>query len=640
MRRCFVLMALIGLILGLFIYCGAKKTATTLIPMKDFFRNPEKTYFQLSPDGGQVAFLRPWETRLNVFVQSIDSDSAVQVTKATSRDIIRYFWAGNQRIAYLQDQGGNENFHLFVVDINGANYKELTPFENTRVEIVDDLKDNDDEMLIAMNQRDPRVFDVYRINIVTAEMSVIAENPGNVTEWVTDHDGKLRVAVTTDGVNSSLLYRAAESEPFKSVLTTNFKETVAPLFFTYDNQNLYVSSNLGRDKAAIIKYDIANAKELETIYEHPEVDVATLLRSDKRKIITGVGYITDKRHYEFFDDTRKQLQQDIEAKLPGYEAVVTSMNREETRCLVRTYSDRSLGAYYFYDMESKNLKKLTEVSPWLDESKMAEMKPISYQSRDGMTIHGYLTLPAGMEAKSLPVVINPHGGPWARDNWGFNPEVQFLANRGYAVLQMNFRGSVGYGRAFWEAGFKKWGKEMQDDITDAANWLIQQGIADSTKIGIYGGSYGGYAVLAGLTLTPELYACGIDYVGVSNIFTLLETIPPYWEPMRQMFYEMVGDPKADSLLLWEVSPVFHADRIQTPLLIAQGANDPRVKKAESEQIVEALKARGIDVPYMVKENEGHGFRNEENRFDFYRAMEEFLGKNLGGKIEMVIDSAK
>jgi dipeptidyl aminopeptidase/acylaminoacyl peptidase len=309
------------------------------------------------------------------------------------------------------------------------------------------------------------------------------------------------------------------------------------------------------------------------------------------------------------------------------------MSRDETKVLIRTYSDRSLGAYYYLNRTSNEFQKLADVSPWLNEEDLAEMKPITYTSRDGLTIHGYLTLPRGLKPKKLPVVVNPHGGPWGRDVWGFDPEVQFLANRGYAVLQMNFRTSTGYGRKFWEAGFKQWGLAIQDDISDGVKWLIDQGIADSKKVGVYGGSFGGYATLAGVTFTPDLYACGVDYVGISNLFTLINSIPPYWEPMREMFYEMIGHPEKDKELYKKISPIFHADMIKVPLLVAQGANDPRVNKQESDQIVEALKKRGIEVSYMVKDNEGHGFMNEENRFDFYRAMEEFLGKHLGGRVE-------
>jgi dipeptidyl aminopeptidase/acylaminoacyl peptidase len=327
------------------------------------------------------------------------------------------------------------------------------------------------------------------------------------------------------------------------------------------------------------------------------------------------------------------LQKDLERRLPGYEVRLNGCNLDEDKCLVRTFSDRSLGAFYFYDLKSKDFRKLADVSPWLNDQDLVPMKPIKYQSRDGLTINGYLTLPKGVPARNLPVVVNPHGGPWYRDTWGYNPEVQFLANRGYAVLQVNFRGSTGYGRKFWESSFKQWGKTMQDDITDGVQWLIKQGIGDPKRVGIYGGSYGGYATLAGLVYTPDLYAVGVDYVGVSNLFTFMKSIPAYWKPYLEMLYEMIGDPEKDKDLLTAASPVFHSDKIKVPLLIAQGANDPRVNKAESDQMVEALKKRGIEVPYIVKANEGHGFGNEENRFEFYRAMEEFLGKHLGGRVE-------
>jgi len=611
--------------------CAKQEGPPPLIAMEDFFKNPNQASFQLSPNGEYLAFMQPWQTRMNVYVQKIGTEESVRVTSATERDIAVYFWANNEKLVFVQDKGGDENYHIFVVDLTGENEKELTPFDGVRAGFVDDLEDDEDHMLIGLNKRDKRVFDVYRININTGKMKMIAENPGNIIDWITDNAGQLRIAITSDGVNNDLLYREKESDDFKTVLTTNFRETLAPLFFTFDNKYIYASSNLGRDKQAIVKYDPANAKELEALYSHPEVDVSSLLRSKKRKVLTGVLYRTDKRHYHFFDDERKQLQKELQEKLPGYEVVVTSMSKDETKILVRTFSDKTRGAYYFYDLNSKDFRKLVDVSPWLNEDQMAEMQPIKYESRDGLTINGYLTLPKGVEAKNLPVVINPHGGPWARDNWGFNPEVQYLANRGYAVLQMNFRGSTGYGREFWEISFKEWGKSMQDDISDGVQWLIDEGIADPDRIGIYGGSYGGYAVLAGLAFTPDLYAAGVDYVGVSNIFTLLQSIPPYWEPMRAMLYEQVGDPEKDKELLTAVSPLFHADSIQAPLFVAQGANDPRVKQAESDQIVEAMKARGLEVQYLVKENEGHGFRNEENRFEFYGEMEKFLAQHLGGR---------
>ena len=618
----------------------SKETMAPIIPLKDFFRNPTKTAYALSPNGEYLAYLQPWETRLNVFVEKIGSGKAVRVTSAKERDISGYAWKGDNRIVYIQDTGGDENYRLYAVGVDGSNPKDLTPFEKVRAQIIDRLERNENEILVGLNKRLPRVFDVYRINVNTGEMQMVAENPGNYTGWSTDWDGKLRIALTTDGVNNTLMFRNNETEKFAPVITTTFRETISPLVFTPDNKQLYVATNIGRDKTAIVKYDVETKKEIEKIYEHPEVDVTNLLTSRKRRVITGVAYVTDKQNYQFFDKDRADLQKDLERRLAGYEVRLAGCNLDEDKCLVRTFTDRSLGSYYFYDRKAKDLRKLADVSPWLNDQDLVPMKPITYQSRDGLTIHGYLTLPKGVPARNLPVVVNPHGGPWARDVWGYNPEVQFLANRGYAVLQMNFRGSTGYGRKFWEASFKQWGKAMQDDITDGVQWLIKQGIADPKRIGIYGGSYGGYATLAGVTFTPDLYAAAVDYVGVSNIFTFIESFPPYWKPYLEMVYEMVGHPEKDKDLLTAASPVFHSKNIKVPLLIAQGANDPRVKKAESDQMVAALKARGIEVPYIVKSNEGHGFSNEENRFEFYRAMEEFLGKHLGGRVEKASESSK
>ena len=600
------------------------------IPLRDFFRNAEKTGYQLSPDGKYISYLAPFKNRMNIHVRPLDGGEVTRVTSHEDRDIGGYAWANNTRLLYMRDFGGDENYHLFATNIDGTNDIDLTPFEGVRTDLIDRLPDDDQFVIIGLNKRNPQIFDPYRLDIVSGEMTMIAENPGNIGGWMTDHEGKLRIAMATDGVNTSLLYRDTEEEEFRHILTTNFKETLSPLFFTFDNKAIYASSNLGRDKAAIVKYDLVKNEEIDELFAHDEVDVGGLSYSRKRKVLTHISYTTWKRQYHFLDDERKKLQTRLEQELDGYEVVIVAKNKNEDIFLIRTFSDRSLGAYYIYTKASDQLEKITEVSPWLPEEELAEMKPISYQSTDGLTIHGYLTLPRGIPPKNLPVVVNPHGGPWARDSWGFNPEIQFLANRGYAVLQMNFRGSTGFGRAFWEASFKKWGLEMQQDITDGVNWLVNQGIADPKRVAIYGGSYGGYATLAGITLTPDVYACAIDYVGVSNLFTFMNTIPPYWELYRAMLYEMVGNPEdeADKERMKATSPVFHVDKIKVPLLIAQGAKDPRVAQAESDQMVEALKSRGIEVEYLLKENEGHGFRNEENRFEFYETMERFLAEHL------------
>ena len=605
-----------------------EELTSNYIPLEDFFKNPEKTAFEISPDGQKVAFMQPWENRLNVHVKNIGSDEVIRLTSATERDIAGYLWLGNSRIGYVQDTGGDENFRLFAVNIDGTNQADLTPFDSVRVQIIDELENNHQEMLIGLNKRDQRLHDVYRLNVLTGQMELIAENPGNISGWQTDHAGKLRLAFTADGVNTSILYRQTEQDTFHIILTTDFREEVNPMFFTFDNKNLYVSSNRKRDKAALYIFDFNTATDTDLIFGHDEVDISWAMYSKKRKVLTGVSIYTSKQKYHFFDNWRENVQKDLEEKLPGVEVRLSDLDDNETMSLVRTFNDKTRGAYYLYNTETKELSKLADISPWLDPLKMANMMPISYKSRDGLTINGYLTLPKDSSDKNLPVIVNPHGGPWARNRWGFNSEVQFLANRGYAVLQMNFRGSTGYGRNFKEIGFKQWGKTMQDDVTDGVHWLINEGIADKDRIGIYGGSYGGYATLAGVTFTPELYACGVDYVGPSNIFTLLNSLPPYWELYRQMFYEMVGNPEDDKELLEEISPVFHVDKIKAPLFVAQGANDPRVKQAESDQIVEALKLKGIDVQYMVKDNEGHGFHNEENRMEFYNAMIEFLNKHM------------
>ncbi len=601
------------------------------IPLRDFFKNPEKTFYRVSPNGKYISFLAPFNDRLNIFIQQIGSEESMRLTSVTDRDISGYIWGNDNTIIFTRDNSGDENFHLFSVDIEGINLKDLTPFENVRVNLIDELDESKTDILIEMNKRNPELFDVYRLNYETGEMNLVAENPGNVSIWVTDHDGKIRIAATTDGVNAGIMYRDSEEEPFKTVLETNFKENLTPLLFTFDNKYIYASSNLGRDKSAIVKYDIKNAVELELLYEHPEVDVTSLGHSKKRKVLTSISYTTWKRERIFLDDEIKKIFEKLGKELPGYEIVFTDMDDEENVYMVRTYIDRSMGANYIYDKKMDTLTKISDVSPWINEAEMAEMKPITYKSRDGLTINGYLSLPLGVENKNLPVIVNPHGGPWARDSWGYNPEIQFLVNRGYAVLQMNFRGSVGYGRKFWESSFKQWGKTMQDDITDGVNWLINEGIADPKRIAIYGGSYGGYATLAGLTFTPDLYAAGVDYVGVSNLFTFMKSIPPYWKPYLEMLYEMVGNPETDHKLLEDASPVFHVDKIKAPLFVAQGKMDPRVNINEADQMVEALKKRGIDVPYMVKDNEGHGFQNQENRFDFYEAMEKFLAKHLLGE---------
>jgi len=603
--------------------------------VRDFFSKPERSFFRLSPNGKALGFMQPYERRDNLHVVLLpldgkepDFNKAKRLTSETERDIDGYFWKGNDHILYVKDFGGDENFHVLSVDVQSGKQQDLTPFPKIQASIVDDLKDDPDHVLVQLNKRDPKVFDVYRINVKTGETQLVALNPGNITGWLTDHLGRVRIATTTDGLNTSILYRASEKDPFKTVLTTDFRTTVEPLFFTFDNKSLYALSNRERDKTAFVVLDPNSGKESTPLFEHADVDLDGSSYSRKRKVLTYVSFNTWKEQRHFFDSESKNLFTKLQEKLPGYEVIIQSENLDEDMFIVAAYNDRTPGTRYVYSVKSDSLTKLGEINPRIASADMATVKAVTYTTRDGLKINGYLTVPANRKARNLPVIINPHGGPWARDSWGFNPEVQFLANRGFAVFQMNYRGSTGYGRAFWEKSFKQWGKAMQDDITDGVKWLIQEDIADPKRIGIYGGSYGGYATLAGVTFTPDLYAAGVDYVGVANLFTFMNTIPPYWKPYLTKMHEMVGDPEKDRELLNATSPVFHADKIKTPLIIAQGANDPRVNKNESDQMVDALRKRGVKVQYMVKDNEGHGFHNEENQFDFYGAMEAFFKKYL------------
>jgi dipeptidyl aminopeptidase/acylaminoacyl peptidase len=609
------------------------KTSQTVrrIPLEDFFRNSQETGFQISPDGQHVAYCAPWRDRFNVFVRPVDGGEAVRLTSEADRGVLGFAWADNSRLLYMKDIAGDENYQLFGVNLDGTDSRSYTAFPGVRTSLLSLLDEIDDVVIIGMNKRNAEVFDPYRLNLKTGEMTMLAENPGNWSGWMFDHRGQLRaVTAIVDGVNTQILYRASEEEEFRVVLTTDFRETVSFVEFTPDDRFVYAFSNRNRDKVALVLMDPATCEEKEVLFEHDVYDVTSLSYSRKQKKLISVyctGHKDPVRH--FFDEEEHALRDRIQAHFPDRRVGIADSDKSEDHLLVYVGSDRTRGAYYYYDVPTDTATLLADLAPWIREEEMAEMHPVTYTSRDGLRIEAYLSLPTGetMEtAKGLPVVVNPHGGPWARDTWGFSSEVQFLCNRGYAVFQMNFRGSTGYGRRFREASYKQWGLTMQDDITDGVQWLIAQGIADPKRIAIYGASYGGYATLAGLAFTPELYACGVDYVGVSNLFTFLKTVPPYWRPLMEMMYEMVGNPEADADQLAATSPALHADNIVAPVLIAQGANDPRVNKAESDQMVEALRKRGVEVEYMVKDNEGHGFSNQENRFDFYRAMEAFLAR--------------
>lgn len=604
--------------------------------VEDFFKIPEKSNLKISPDGKYISYVGPHDRRRNVFVQNLETGTLTRVTTELDRDIGGYAWANDSRLIYIKDTGGDENFKLFAVDKDGQNPMDLTPYDKVRIQIIDPLRDQEDYMIIGMNKDNPMLFDPFRINIQTGELVQLAKNDNSAEPlegWMCDNNGHLRIcSKTKNGVNQAIMYRNSEDEDFQEIIETNFKDQLIPVHFDADNSHiLYCISNLDRDKSVLVKYDMHLREESgPVILENDHYDISSMQWSRKKEAMVSASFVSWKTEIVFFDDESEELFKKWNALFPGKEVRAVSTNKAEDIYILRTFTDRSLGAYYLYKKENDQCKKIIDVSPWLDESQLSEMKPISYTSRDGVTIHGYLTLPVHVEkGTKVPLVVNPHGGPWVRDSWGYNPEVQLLASRGYAVFQMNYRSSTGYGKAFWELGFKKWGKSMQDDITDGVRHLIDTGIADEHKIAIYGGSYGGYATLAGICYTPDLYVCAVDFVGVSNLFTFMNTIPPYWKPYLDMLHEMVGHPEHDKQHMEESSPVFHVDKIKTPLYVVQGANDPRVNIDESDQIVSSLRKRGIDVPYLVKYDEGHGFANEENKFEFYKSMLGFLYKYLG-----------
>lgn len=604
------------------------------IPLEDFFKNPTTATYRISPDGKQLAYLKGWKNRMNVFVAPVsDLSKEKQYTRVDDRDLQGLMWKGNGHIVFSRDFGGDENTTISVIDLANGSIKELTPTKGVRAMIVDDLAEvSDTDVLLQHNQRNPEVFDLYRVNIATGETKMIAENKYKMDTWLIDHEGNPRGGSASDGVSSVFYYEKTKGQPYEVLFKTDFRNSFTPLGFTADNQRIYVLSNLKQNYVSLVEVDPKLPAEKfvrKVLFSYPRRDVEGASYSEVRKSINEISVVTDRRETFFLNPADQKEWTALKAKLSKDGLLLANATRDEKFWVVKTHTDRGCGVYYLYDRTAKNTSIIGDVCPWLPSHLMSPMKTVHYKTRDGLDIEGYLTIPLNSTGKNMPVVINPHGGPWARDEWGFDREVQFLASRGYAVFQTNFRGSTGYGRKFWEASFKQWGLKMQDDITDGVKWLTKQGIADKKRICIYGASYGGYATLAGLAFTPDLYACGVDYVGVANIFTLYKTIPPYWASFRDMQYAMIGHPEKDKDLLTKISPVFHVNKIKAPLFVAQGANDPRVNKAESDQIVEALKKRGVEVQYMVKDNEGHGFRNEENRFDFYRAMDKFLAQHIG-----------
>jgi len=594
------------------------------LPLEYFFKKPEKSEYHLSPDGKLVAFLQPWENRINVFVQDLSNGSIRRLTSRKERDVLKVIWVNNFRLLYVYDPVGNENYQLFSLDLSGQNEHALTPDPKVKSILVHEMQTDSLHILAGMNKRDNTAFDIYKINVYTGSAELVTPNPGKAVDWCFDNNDNLRIMMVTDGVSMDMLYRSGPEAPFEKILSTNFKENFFPLQFTEDNRFVYATSNLGRDKRAIVLVDPASGREIKTIYEHPDFDVYDLLSSTKRNKITGVVYIKDKKEHRFFDNEQRELQKKLERELPGLEVIIQERSKDEQTTLIRTYSDRSRGAYYHYKQKTGALSKLSEISPWLDEKQMAVVSPIKYFSRDSVLIRGYLTLPVGRKAVHLPTIVMPHGGPSTRDVWSFNSSAQFLANRGYAVLQVNYRGSIGYGRQFYEAGFREWGGMIVDDIIDGVDWLISENIADSSRISIFGYSFGGYLALQMMIREPDKFCCAVAQSPIVNIFSFLNSIPSYWEPMREMLYEQIGNPETDKEMLTSWSPLFNTQKINKPVLLIHGRQDVKTPCADTEEFAAQLRQQGVEVDLMILEDEGHQIIKEENNIKIYTEIEKFL----------------
>jgi len=613
-----------------------------LIPRRVLFGNPERVMPRISPDGTRLAWIAPHNGVLNVWVapagaadtDGVDWARAQVVTDDTERGIRMFIWAHDGRhLLYLQDTGGDENWRLHDVDLETMRRRDLTPFDGVRTELVGTEKKFPTEILVGLNRDNPQLHDVYRLDLVSGDLVKEVENPGFIG-WVADAQLVVRagIAPQPDG-GSILMVRGSAAEEWRPLLSISAEDalTTGPLAFSEDGASLLAESSVGADTARLVRFDLATG-DAEVLAEDPEADVTSVrLHPDTREpqIVT---FLKDRTEYQVLDPSVAPDLAAIRALHPGDPSFVDA-DDSDTTWLVGFVNDAGAVPYYSYDRDTRSGRFLFEQQPELSRYELAPMEPFTFSSRDGLTIHGYATFPPGGERQGLPMVLNVHGGPWARDAWGYDPEAQWLANRGYLCVQVNFRGSTGYGKAFVNAGDREWGGRMHDDLVDAVAFATGHGWADPARVAIYGGSYGGYAALAGATFTPDLFRCAVDIVGPSNLKTLIETIPPYWAPMVAQFHRRVGDPAVDADFLWSRSPLSRVSSIRIPLLIAQGANDPRVKQAESEQIVAALREAGIDHEYLLFPDEGHGFAKPENRLRFYAAAERFLARHLGGRAE-------
>jgi dipeptidyl aminopeptidase/acylaminoacyl peptidase len=611
--------------------CACKHNEVRKIPVSDFFKTPEKTFFKISPDGKFVSYLKPYKDKQNIYIKSLQTGAEQMATAYTDYSVRDYSWTFNNQIVFTQDIIASDVFKVFTLDVATLKITNLLNLDKVRIKILNRNRLQPDVITVSLNKRDAANFDVYRMNVKTGELTLYLQNPGNITKWYPEPDGKIRMAKASDGVNETILYRANEWAPFKSIVKSNFNDRVEPIAFTGEKNYFYALSNVNRDKTAVVEIDADNGKEIKVVYASARADIMDVSYSKSKRRLELAAWEEAKPQKHFLNGEAEAMYKCIESKLPGNEVNIVDRDSIEDRFIINTYTDKSPGSYYLYEVKGDKLTKLGDINSGIHAEEFCAMRPISFKASDGLTVNGYLTVPNGKEEKNLPVVVMPHDGIWSRDSWGYDSEVQFLANRGYAVFQVNYRGSAGYGKAFRKAGFKQVGGKIQDDITDGVQWLITNKIANPKKIAIFGGGFGGFSALHGVSFHPGLYNCAVVKYGLINFFTFLKDAPPFYKPFLKMTYEMIGDPEKDAEQLRAISPVFHTDKIKSPLLIFQGAKDPRANISELNQFVRELNKRNVPVIYRLKENERAFFRSEHNRMQMYAEIEKFLEANMQGK---------
>lgn len=616
----------------------AQDAGIPLIPRDVLFGNPERTRPGLSPNGEQLAWLAPDDKNvLQVWVRPLAAkDGAVTVTADKKRGIRMYSWSEDSKsILYAQDADGDENFHVFQVELATKNVRDLTPWQGVRASVLATSPKQPNVILVTANVRDRKSFDVYRVALDTGATVLDTENPGDVSSWGVDAALQVRAAMaSTKEGGSELRVRDSVKAPWKPLITVGLEEILHFVDFTEDGRSIVIESSINADTARLLEKSLKSGAE-RVLASSDKSDVMGTLGYPTRHGVRGASFDVDGR--VSWVPVEPSMKGDLDALKAGLQGdfYVSSMDAADAKWIVAETRDLGPQRFFVYERKRKKLDLLFSAQPKLEGLPLAVMKPVTITARDGLALPAYLSLPPGKEPKNLPMVLLVHGGPWGRDTWGQSSSAQWLANRGYAVLQVNFRASTGFGKKFLNAGNRQWGLAMHDDLLDSVAWAVKEGVADPKKVAIMGGSYGGYATLAGLAFTPDKFACGVDIVGPSNIFTLLSTIPPYWAAMKRQLIMRMGDPEnpADKALLTKASPLFSADKIKAPLLIGQGQNDPRVKPAESEQIIAAMEKNGLPVTYVLYPDEGHGFARPDNRIDFYARAEGFLSKCLGGRAE-------